>query len=105
MTAKNVPMASLYLITALSISLAAIAMLSGVSPVSAIVRSAMAFVLFSLLGWVAFFALRAPEETAGFDTESEEADMGTHVDVSVGAGDEELVASPVKVEAAAQGQA
>ncbi|NOZ06868.1 MAG: hypothetical protein GXP41_11065 [Chloroflexi bacterium] len=105
MTAKNVPMASLYLITALSISLAAIAMLSGVSPVSAIVRSAMAFVLFSLLGWVGFFALRTSEEAGTMGAESEENIMGTHVDVSIGTGDDELVASPVHAETAAQGQA
>ncbi len=104
MTAKNVPMASLYLITALSISLAAIAMLSGVSPVSAIIRSAIAFVLFSLLGWVSFFALRTSEETGSIDTESEAANMGTRVDVSVGTADDELMASLGQSEADAQDQ-
>jgi len=83
MTARSVPMASLYLIASLSISLAAIAVLAGVSPLSAVMRAAVAFMFFSALGWVALFTLRTTEsqETAA---EDQDDGLGTHVDVSVG---------------------
>ncbi len=83
MTARSVPMASLYLIASLSISLATIAVLAGVSPLSAVLRAAVAFMFFSALGWVALFTLRTTESREAA-AEDEDNGLGKHVDVSVG---------------------
>lgn len=89
MTAQSVPIASLYFIASVSISLAALAVLAGVSPLSAIVRAATAFLFFSLLGWVALFTMRAPIQ-GGMEQPPDEAQLGTRVDISVGPDEDEL---------------
>jgi len=83
MTAKSVPMASLYLITSLAISLATISLLSGVSPLAAVIRAAMAFVFFSIIGWGALLTLRPSElETVG--QKDDEENLGANIDISIG---------------------
>jgi len=63
--------------------------LAGVSPLSAIVRAATAFLFFSLLGWVALFTMRAPVQEE-MEQPRDEGQLGTRVDVSVGPDEDEL---------------
>ena len=89
MTARSVPTASLYFIASVSISLAALAVLAGVSLMSAIMRAATAFLFFSILGWAALFALRTSGEQENQAQSQEEDSLGTQVDVSIGPDEDE----------------